>query len=65
MAPKMGRPPKPKDEVRSLGIHIRVTPTEKDDIVAYCNETGVTCREFLHLGIAMHKRKKIEADKQK
>lgn len=65
MLPKMGRPPKPKDEVRSVGIHIRVTPSEKEDIMAYCNATGVTCREFLHLGIETHKQKRVEADKEK
>ena len=50
---------------RTLGIHIRVTPAEKEDIMAYCDESGVTCREFLHLGIETHKQKKIQADKEK
>ncbi len=55
--PKMGRPPKPEGEVRSLGIHIRVTPTEKEEIMDYCKKSGKTCRELLHLGIEVDKRK--------
>lgn len=57
MSPKMGRPPKPKNEVRSAGVHIRVTQTEKEEIMNYCKISGKTCRELLHLG--------IETDKQK
>lgn len=57
MAPKMGRPPKPKDEVRSMGVHIRVTPTEKKEIMDYCEASGKTCRELLHLGIEADKKK--------
>ena len=57
MSPKTGRPPKPKDEVRSLGINIRVTPTEKEEIMNYCKLSGKTCRELLHLGIEADKKK--------
>ncbi len=57
MSPKTGRPPKPKEEVRSMGVHIRVTPTEKKEIMDYCELSGKTCRELLHLGIEADKKK--------
>lgn len=57
MAPRMGRPPKPEEEVRSAGVHIRVTPSEKKEIMDYCEMSGKTCRELLHLGIEADKKK--------
>ncbi len=57
MSPRTGRPPKPKEEVRSMGVHIRVTPTEKKEIMDYCELSGKTCRELLHIGIEADKKK--------
>ena len=55
MSPRTGRPP--KEEPRSLGIHIRVTPREKEAIMEYSKQSGKTCRELLWLGIEADKKK--------
>ena len=47
MAPRMGRPPKPEEEVRSAGVHIRVTPSEKKEIMDYIDFNNKLISNFL------------------
>ena len=56
MSPKTGRPP--IENPRSASIHIRVTPTEKTEIMEHCKSTGKTCLDLIRLGIEADKGKK-------
>ena len=54
MSPKTGRPP--KENPRSASIHIRATEEEKEAIMHFCKENGITCLELLIRGMEMDKK---------
>ena len=54
MSPRTGRPP--KENPKSAGIHIRVTPKDKEIIMDYCKKTGKTCLELILQGIEADKK---------
>lgn len=49
MSPRTGRPP--KESPKSASIHIRVTPDEKEAIMAQCKKKGCTCLDLIRAGM--------------
>ncbi len=50
MSPKTGRPP--SDNPKKESLHIRVTPDDKQKILAFSKKHGYTILELIKLGIS-------------
>lgn len=54
MSPRTGRPP--IDDPKNASIHIRVTQSEKDEIMEHCKKSKKTCLDLIKIGIEADKK---------
>lgn len=43
----MGRPPKTKDQKRTVTYHVRLTPTEYKDIIKASKDSSLTASDYI------------------
>ena len=63
MAAKRGRPPKVAGEVRTTSLHLRISPSEREEIGRLASEMGLSVTDLvLFAAREYHARKKTIDD---